>query len=174
MRTVTQRDRAPGRTRGDDRLLSAHQMVTNPQYAGRAISATAFEAQAICPTRTLRSPPWVYAITFWDIGGRRGSPHSATDSKKMSDKNQYVLDSSGPRPTQQDHAPAWAVRSASLERFGGVRDCPRFGSRAPTRQPRRRKGMSAIPEHGLSDAKHKEINGILPAAVRRSKQPSVA
>ena len=69
---------------------------------------------------------------------------------------------------------AWAVRNASLERLGGVRDCPRFRSCAPTRQPRRRKGMSAIPEHGLSDAKHKEIKGILPAAVRRSKQPAIA
>jgi hypothetical protein len=34
--------------------------------------------------------------------------------------------------------------------------------------------MSAIPEHGLRDAKHKKINGILPAAVLRSKQPAVA
>jgi hypothetical protein len=34
--------------------------------------------------------------------------------------------------------------------------------------------MSAIPEHGLRDAQHKQIKRILPAAVRRSKQPAVA
>jgi hypothetical protein len=34
--------------------------------------------------------------------------------------------------------------------------------------------MSTIPEHGLGDAKHKKIKRILPATLRRSKQPAVA
>src|SRR5688572_23553374 len=70
-----------------------------------------------------------------------------------------------------------AVRRASLgvsSACSGDGSIARSEGRATAGKPGRGEGIGAITEHGLRDAKHEKIKRILPATVRRSKQPAVA